>query len=202
MSTYIITADLLNAWIEYIQADEEKQKYREADLINILNRTVFTRNVTPENIKAHLDGTSKSKEKTIIQLAETVAGGTWGTQGVVRGEVAGLKYILRHRCDVIKGPVAYKLLRVQRYGIGDYFHAADHRIAFACFQGIQEFQYLISTGRDVCQEFYTRKGTQDIKELILDFRLWLSVYPKYEKMYFDNWAATSGRDNQAKQDVF
>lgn len=185
---YLITADLLNAWVKYIQAEDEYQFYLEGDFVNILNRNKIQIDTFPGLVQLYAEGKIQESEPGVLEIAKMISGGVWDVKGSACRKIAGTEFIIHSRPDVVRGPAVFKIVYCQRYKTGDYFHTADHKLAFACFPGIQGFHYLISAGKNVYTETYSRDGAGGVESIICDFRVWLSVNSGYEKIYFEKWS--------------
>lgn len=185
---YLITTDLLNAWVKYIQAEDEYQAYIEGDFLNILNRNEIQIDTFPGLVQLYAEGKIQDPEPGVKEIAKMISGGVWIVSGSACRNISGTEFILHSRPDVIRGPVAFNIKYCQRYKTGDFFHCADHKLAFACFPGIREFHYLISAGKNVYTETYSRDGAWGVESIIFNFLVWLSFNSGYEKTYLEKWS--------------
>ena len=77
--------------------------------------------------------------------------------------------------DVLKAGIIYDIKRSDTYEVGKYIDSPQHPMYMACVSQAKEFVYLISDGKEVYQERYTRDDIEPITEIIKDFFAFLRV---------------------------
>lgn len=201
---YSITPTLLNSWLYMMSYEGEKESKVLAEFMSTLRREPFKDNEAMRKgrkFEADIEELCKSSltifpddgDKELdcqLEIMGIVKVGSWQVCGSKEITVNEVDYLLKGRCDVLKGPTIYDIKRVGRYEPGKYFHSAQHKAYFEIFPGTVEFQYLVCPGKDakeVCVETYHRSDTESIKIVIADFQGWLEQYPERKAVYFDKW---------------
>jgi hypothetical protein len=171
---YLITPSLYGSYLYYtstdfnqIYADADKAEQAEQkayqDWLNCLNKVktptteAQQRGIDFEDAVRDLsnglgtdliDGDELSTAEAIASIVE---GGMW--QEVLKKETDN--YLLYGRADVIKQDTIYDIKRVSSYDIGKYGKSIQHLLYMEC-AGLDKFDYLISDGKSVYKETYTR----------------------------------------------
>lgn len=128
----------------------------------------------------------KDEVKTAVIIADVVKGGIW--QEVLKKETDN--YLLYGRSDVIKQDTIYDIKRVSSYDIGKYNKSIQHLLYMEC-AGLDKFDYLISDGKSVYKETYTRDiYTMPILlgkiDLMVDF---IKSTPEFNEPFNKYWTA-------------
>lgn len=133
-----------------------------------------------------VDLISDDEYETAKTIADIVKGGMW--QETLKKETDN--YLLYGRADVIKQDTIYDIKRVSSYDIGKYNKSIQHLLYMEC-AGLDKFDYLISDGKSVYKETYTRdKETLPILigkiDLMVDF---IKSTPEFSKPFNEFWTA-------------
>ncbi|MCX4266913.1 MAG: hypothetical protein OSJ64_08985, partial [Firmicutes bacterium] len=88
-------------------------------------------------------------------------------------QIGGLDMLLYGRLDALKAGVVYDIKFSKTYERGKYLHSTQHSVYLALVPEAYEFTYLISNGANVWQETYRREETEDVRNIISDFLVWL-----------------------------
>lgn len=206
---YLITPSLYGSYLYYtstdfnqIYADAERAEQAEykayKDWLNCLNKVrtptteVQQRGIDFEDAVRDLsnglgtdliDGDELSTAEAIASIVE---GGMW--QETLKKETDN--YLLYGRSDVIKQDTIYDIKRVSSYDIGKYSKSIQHLLYMEC-AGLDKFDYLISDGKSVYKETYTRDiYTMPILlgkiDLMVDF---IKSTPEFNEPFNKYWTA-------------
>lgn len=206
---YLITPSLYGSYLYYtstdfnqIYADVEKAEEAEQkayqDWLNTLNKVrtptteVQQRGIDFEDAVRDLsnglgtDLIEGDELSTAEAIARIVEGGLW--QETLKKETDN--YLLYGRADVIKQDTIYDIKRVSSYDIGKYGKSIQHLLYMEC-AGLDKFDYLISDGKSIYKETYTRDiYTMPILlekiGMMVDF---IKSTPEFSKPFNEFWTA-------------
>lgn len=200
----LVTHSLLNAWDYLYKASDEWRGSVYDSFMQTLNRV----EVTPT--QAMLNGREFEQLVSDIVVGKSVDGshkwidGASEISGIVKSShmleqakvykdmtVNNVDYLLYGILDWLGAgtihDVKYKE-NISNYDVGSYFDGTQHRMYFAIVDGADRFEYLISNGRKVYRERYTRQECRPIEQTISDFERWLKCYNLWD-IYTEKWAA-------------
>lgn len=206
---YLITPSLYGSYLYYTATDfnqiysdaekaEEAEQRAYQDWLNCLNKVrtptteVQQRGIDFEDAVRDLsnglgtDLIDGDELSTAEEIASIVEGGMW--QEVLKKETDN--YLLYGRADVIKQDTIYDIKRVSSYDIGKYNKSIQHLLYMEC-AGLDKFDYLISDGKSVYKETYTRDKETLPKllgkiDLMVDF---IKSTPEFSKPFNEFWTA-------------
>ena len=195
MQKYLLTQTLLGAYLYIFEAQEGYQEEAYKSFLDTLNRKVTpTNEVQQRGIdfeNSVLEFTKQQEKKyseDVIEIGKIVKGGQWQVKAYKDKTIGELTFLLYAKCDVVKCGTIYDIKRVSQYEVGKYQNSPQHLMYLECVPTAREFIYLISDGKDVYQERYTRQETMSIDEIIKDFINFL----KDENLlntYLEKWSA-------------
>lgn len=170
-----------------MHADEDKITEAQDNFLLILHREFYEVQFYPKYVHQFLEGdTLFGSEPGIEEIADIVKGGAWNVKGTALLTIGGIDYKLCIQPHFIRGPNVFQIYQLQQYSSGLFYKYATHSMAFKCIPGMFSFEYLISKGKDVYREKYTKTDVTPITEIISSFYAWLdSIGLLY--IYEKNW---------------
>jgi hypothetical protein len=105
--------------------------------------------------------------------------------------VNGIDYLLYGVLDWLGTGIIYDVKykeNLGNYNVGNYLDNTQHRMYFELVDGADTFIYLISNGRKVYTESYSRQECRPIQQSISDFERWLKIYNLWD-IYVAQWQA-------------
>lgn len=183
MPMLLITPSLLNSWAYIFKGNDGNKAL--ADFIHYLKREPSEPNVHMQRgidfEKLCVDG----KEPTISPIIE---GGAFQLSASKVVEVDGIMFLIYGRLDVLKAGKGYDIKSVVKYETQKYFDSYQHHCYFEIVPEMTDFTYLISNGRDVYFEEYSRDEMIDLKKVISQFIQYLKTMNLFE-IYVEKWRA-------------
>ena len=195
---YLITPSLYNSYTYYTQtnfemygekADEIEAKALQ-DFKDTLNKVskptneILQRGINFENaVKAITDGFDV-KEENASDVAEIVKGGIWQ---VTLSKTIG-DYVLYGKADVIKANYIYDIKRVTTYDCPKYEQSIQHLLYLECAD-IENFEYLISDGKNLYKEYY-HKDENNQEKLLARINCMVNFIrsnPEFNQAFEANW---------------
>lgn len=106
--------------------------------------------------------------------------------------LAGQDFWLYGICDVVKAGVIYDVkYRTTSLGSNDvygkYLHCSQHPLYLKALPEASRFDYLVSDGKELYVESYTREESEPIEDHILNFWAWLHTKPDLMEIYKEKW---------------
>lgn len=211
MPKFLITPSLYSSYVYYAETDfsvygdsaDEWAKKAYEDWLNCLNKVqtptteAQQRGIDFENAVHALssgepektefaDDKEEAEYATAREIAAKVKGGMW--QEVLKKETKD--YLLYGRADVILRNHIYDIKRVSQYEVGKYQKSIQHLLYLEC-AGLDNFEYLVSDGRNVYAEYYQREPDNLQKLLgkidgMVDF---ISSVPEFAVPFLTKWSA-------------
>lgn len=194
---YLITPTLLDAfnWF-YILSDKKNAK---EDFLKKLKKEYTEPNeamkagIQFENdIMLYCKGGYCSQDSyydcCVKEIGDIVKDGTWQVTGKKDIEINGIKFLLYGRSDVLKIFTIYDIKFVKSFDEGKYKNSNQHKLYFNIFPEMKEFVYLVSDGKNVYSDHYSNDQI-NIETSISELWSYLSVNPKYMKLFKEKWKA-------------
>ena len=103
-------------------------------------------------------------------------------------QVNGMTILLYGRLDSLKAGVIRDVKFSAGYERGKYIDSTQHPTYFEVVPEAIRFEYIISNGREVWTEAYTREDTRSIIPVISDFLYWLQDTGNME-IFTEKWVA-------------
>lgn len=194
MSKHYITQSLLSAWNYIFNAYDTDKAY--ADFLLTLNKEPFEPNAAMQKgiefenaVAAYCRG--GVAEDTEKEVGDIVKGGQFQVVAYKDVKIDGVDIVLYSKMDVLKAGIIYDIKRSDTYEVGKYIDSPQHPMYMACVSQAKEFVYLISDGKEVYQERYTRDDIEPITEIIKDFFAFLRVEKLFD-IYLSKWVWNNG----------
>lgn len=176
---YFITQSLLSSWLYLDKAGEHfDEAYR--DFLCALERKPAP--VTPKmqrgiEYEAEVLECSRDYDEgfpaDVRAIARIVRGGIYQATATRRVEAAGVTFVIYAKCDWLKAGDIYDVKRSDSYEVGKYRDSPQHSMYLAAIPEARRFVYLISDGKDVYHEIYTREDTPPIEDALRAFTQYL-----------------------------
>lgn len=97
-------------------------------------------------------------------------------------------YVLYGKADVIRGDTIYDIKRVNSYDLNKYQNSIQHLLYMEC-SGIENFKYVVSTGKEVFIEYY-HKDADNLEKLLSRINEMIGFIrqtPKFNAAFEKNW---------------
>lgn len=126
------------------------------------------------------------------QIADIVRGGQWQVHVSTDLTVDGREFWLHGFCDVVKAGVIYDVkFKTSSMGskdlINSYLHSSQHSAYLRCLPEAYQFVYLVSDGDALYTEYYDRRNSRPIEDIIREFMDWIKTEPELLKLYDERW---------------
>jgi hypothetical protein len=102
--------------------------------------------------------------------------------------IGGRDFLLYGRLDALRAGVVYDIKYSSNYRRGMFINGTQHPMYLELIPQALEFSYVISNGREVWTETYTREDTPSIIPVIEDFLKWLEGM-NLVSIYEEKWQA-------------
>lgn len=197
---YLITPTLLNSLYYYLGVDEEWAQNAKDSFLGLLRKEEFK--PTPA-IQAGV-----LFEKNCVDYARgfrpDLLDEYWGCVAEIGDELIGAAFqvkvqkevtvgehtfLLFGYVDALKGPIASDIKFTGTYEFPKFKDTAQHHIYLECLETVPIFRYLISDGRKVYQEQYTKKDCRQVAEMISEFLYRLKNWDEALELFDKNWRA-------------
>jgi len=168
---YFITQSLLAAWL-YLDRAGEKFDEAYEDFILSLERkpttvsTAMRRGTAFEETICDCLNADEAEcqeyDPDVRKIAQIVRGGAYQATATRIVEAGG-----------VKAGTIYDVKRVGQYDVGKYANSPQHSMYLSAIPGAKAFEYLISDGKEVYTEKYTRENTPGIETYLSPFVTYL-----------------------------
>lgn len=198
MNKYLITPSLYNSYAYYAltnfekydeKADEIEEKAKQ-DFLNCLNKIytsneVLQRGIDFENSVNNIcRGLDIKPMENAAEVAAIVGQGLWQEKLCKTVE----NYVLYGEADVIRENTIYDIKRVNQYECPKYEQSIQHLLYMEC-SGIENFVYVISTGKEVYEEYY-HKDSDNLDKLMSRINRMINFIrsvPSFNDAFEKNW---------------
>lgn len=202
MPRYMITHSLLSSWLyamkgnPYEDATTERDAY--AEFMAVLRREptptteamqkgIDFENLVTDITEGHGD-TSNDWYEAAEKVAQIVKDAPLQVKASREIQVNGMRILLYGRMDSLKAGVIRDIKFSTGYERGKYIDSTQHPTYFEIEPGATRFEYVVSNGRDVWTEPYTREETRSIIPIISDFLYWLQD-TEHMEIFKEKWVA-------------
>lgn len=196
-SRLLLTQSLLSAWLWMYKAGDPEQAQK--DFAKTLRREPTPRTkpiqdgIQFENlVTAWCEGEEPEKghkwAEGIRQVGQIVQGGAFQVAAYRDMVIDGIPFLLYGRLDVLKAGEIYDIKFSRSYRPGKYLDSPQHPMYFACCPEVERFTYLVSNGRDLYREIYTRNETPEIETIVKPFVQYLE-FSELDELYAEKWRA-------------
>jgi len=179
---YFITQSLLAAWL-YLDRAGEKFDEAYEDFILSLERkpttvsTAMRRGTAFEETICDCLNADEAEcqeyDPDVRKIAQIVRGGAYQATATRIVEAGGVSFVIYAKCDWLKAGTIYDVKRVGQYDVGKYANSPQHSMYLSAIPGAKAFEYLISDGKEVYTEKYTRENTPGIETYLSPFVTYL-----------------------------
>ena len=187
---YLITPSLLNAWQYMFICTYDKDEDKHAELIaNARKSFIDTLNRIPSEPNEYMKlGIEYEEEcyKGNTEISPIIENGAFQIVGTKEVEVAGIKFLMYGRLDVLKAGIIYDIKRVQRWNLGKYKYSHQHAFYLELFPNARKFEYLIFDGVNLHTEEYQKDDVENIGSVIYNFIKYLKAN-NLLKIYKEKW---------------
>ena len=200
----LITHSLLNSWDYLYKASDEWYSLAYESFITTLNR------IDTDPTQAMLHGLAFERLVSDIvtgkpvdlshewiigatEIADIIKQNCTLEQAKVQKDITvnGIDYLLYGVLDWLGSGIIYDVKfkeNISNYAVGHYYDGTQHRMYLTLVGGADTFVYLVSNGKKVYQETYTRQECRPIEQTISDFEKWLKLYDLWG-VYTEKWSA-------------
>lgn len=199
MARYMITHSLLYSWLYAMQDNPyggERDSYQE--FLQVLRREPTPTTEAMQNgidfenlvtdIMQHKGNAKSSWFEAAADVAAFIRGGLLQVKVKRDMQVKGMDVLLYGRLDALKAGIVYDIKFSKTYERGKYLHSTQHPVYLALVPEAYAFTYLVSNGVNVWLETYWREETEDVRNIIEDFLLWLDKQGLLD-LYKEKWLA-------------
>lgn len=185
MTRYLMTQSLLSAWGYVYSCHEESKEATLEDFIRTLRRErgepgaamLNGREFEDEVYRAAANMPRQAHQKWengIQEVARVIAGAPVQVKVQRKIAVAGYDFLLYGVLDALKAGVIYDVkFSTKGFGSADlagkYLESPQHPAYLYMVPEAHKFVYLVSDGRDIYTEEYTRENSPFIGDLIAEF---------------------------------
>ena len=191
MSKYLMTQSLLSAWLYIYKAREDKEEEAYDSFLRVLNRepTETTKAMQKgidfeDAVTAYLKG--GEADGTVKTVGDMIRGAVLQVPVYLDRTIDGMDFLLYGRIDALKAGVIYDIKYSESYETNKYLDSPQHPIYLECLPSAREFRYLISDGKEVYVERYTRSETPSVDNVIRQFMSFLDQYGLRD-IYISKW---------------
>lgn len=185
MERYLITQTLLSSWAYCFNAAEGYEAEAKEDFLRTLRREPKETN---ENMKNGIEFENevymaaaslprpphKKWEEGIVKVAPIIQGAPVQVKASRELQVGDMTFLVYGILDALKAGTIYdvKFLNSKMKDVelaGKYLESPQHPAYFYLVPEAFEFQYLVSDGKDLYIEKYSREESRHISEFIAEF---------------------------------
>lgn len=198
---YLITHSLLSSWIWAMKdnpyEDMTTERDKTDDFLKSLNREPIERTPAMQNgidfenlvtdIMFQLGDPKHKWYNAALKVHDIVRKGSL-LQYAAKKEitVAGKDLLLYGRLDALRAGVVYDIKFSGSYERGRFIDNTQHPTYLELIPQAKQFVYVVSNGREVWTETYTREDTPSIIPIIDDFLAWLETH-ELMHIYEEKW---------------
>jgi hypothetical protein len=199
----LMTQSLLSSWLYMFKAPpfevdeiEHAEKARDS-FLSVLRREarepskamLAGREFEELVYKAAWDGADESHAwiGAARKISEVVKGGQFQVKASKDLLVAGMDIVLYGVLDCLKAGVVYDIKYTGKYDVGKFLNSPQHPAYMELVPEAEKFVYLVSNGRSIWREAYSRTETPSIVPIIEDFFCWLEAN-ELMGTYMEKWA--------------
>lgn len=195
---YLMTQSLLSSYLYQFKCIDDYAEEAHKSFLNTLNRIYSPPNIAMQrgidfeklvyectNPKNIID-ISTDEINTAIEIADYVRGGSFQYVASKTININGLDLVLYGRLDALKAGVIYDIKFTSNYSVGKFIDSPQHPMYLELIPEAREFVYLVSNGKYVWTERYTKEETPSIYPIIQDFFQYLDNM-NLMQIYKEKW---------------
>lgn len=169
----------------------ENLVYRIANGENVVE-TIMEQGVNPVSGEAYESRKYPENYTGAKKIADIIKGSQIQVPVSCDLTIAGQDFWLYGICDAVKAGIIYDVkFRTTSLGSSDvygkYLHCSQHPLYLKALPEAMRFEYLVSDGRDLYVETYTREESEPIEDHIRNFWAWLHTKPELLEIYKEKW---------------
>lgn len=205
MKRFLITQSLLSSWqrqwANFDKYGEKADEFREkakADFLDALCKEpiptseAMQKGIDFENLVTDIcagrGDTNHKWYEAACKVASEVRNGQFQAIAVKEVTVFGIDFLLYGRLDYLKAGVITDIKYTGKYEVGKFFDSPQHPMYMELVPEAYEFRYLVSDGRRVWREVYSRGECRPIYGIMQDFVDYLQI-ARLMPVYMQHWKA-------------
>lgn len=178
---YLMTQSLLNSYLYQFNCIDDYTEEAHQSFLNTLNKIYsppneaiqrgidFERLVYEYTDPKNITDISTDEITAAINIADYIQGGRFQYIASKTINVNGLDLVLYGRLDALKAGVIYDIKYTSKYNVGKFIDSPQHPMYLELIPEAKEFIYLVSNGKYVWTEKYTKEETPSIYPIIQNF---------------------------------
>ena len=202
-----ITKTLIESWAYTFDCAEGNEEDAMAEFLSTLKREPHEQNdamiagTNFENLvyrmaegnEGQLNDQENGWKDGARKIADIIAGAQIQVPVSCDLQVAGQDFWIYGICDAVKAGVIYDVkYKTTSLGSSDvygkYLHCSQHPLYLKALPEAMRFDYLVSDGRELYVESYTRELIEPAEVHIRNFWAWLHTKPELMKIYQERWS--------------
>lgn len=195
---YLMTQSLLSSYLYQFNCIDDYSEEAHQSFLDTLNRIY---NPTNEAVQrgiefeklvykctdmSNIDDVSTDEVMSAIRIADYIDGGRFQYVASKTINISGLDLVLYGRLDALKAGVIYDIKYTSKYNVGKFINSPQHPMYLELIPEAKEFIYLVSNGKSVWTEKYTRDETPSIYPIIQSFLQYLENMDLMQ-IYINKW---------------
>lgn len=195
---YLMTQSLLSSYLYQFSCIDDYSEEAHQSFLDTLNRIynppneAMQRGIEFEKLvykctdMSNIDDVSTDEVMSAIRIADYIDGGRFQYVASKIINISGLDLVLYGRLDALKAGVIYDIKYTSKYNVGKFFNSPQHSMYLELIPEAKEFIYLVSNGKSVWTEKYTRDETPSIYPIIQSFLQYLENMDLMQ-IYINKW---------------
>lgn len=195
---YLMTQSLLSSYLYQFNCIDDYSEEAHQSFLDTLNRIynptneAMQRGIEFEKLvykctdMSNIDDVSTDEVMSAIRIADYIDGGRFQYVASKTINISGLDLVLYGRLDALKAGVIYDIKYTSKYNVGKFINSPQHPMYLELIPEAKEFIYLVSNGKSVWTEKYTRDETPSIYPIIQSFLQYLENMDLMQ-IYINKW---------------
>lgn len=195
---YLMTQSLLSSYLYQFSCIDDYSEEAHQSFLDTLNRIynppneAMQRGIEFEKLvykctdMSNIDNVSTDEVMSAIKIADYIDGGRFQYVASKIVNISGLDLVLYGRLDALKAGVIYDIKYTSKYNVGKFINSPQHPMYLELIPEAKEFIYLVSNGKSVWTEKYTRDETPSIYPIIQSFLQYLENMDLMQ-IYINKW---------------
>lgn len=195
---YLMTQSLLSSYLYQFSCIDDYSEEAHQSFLDTLNRIynppneAMQRGIEFEKLvykctdMSNIDDISTDEVMSAIRIADYIDGGRFQYVASKTINISGLDLVLYGRLDALKAGVIYDIKYTSKYNVGKFINSPQHPMYLELIPEAKEFIYLVSNGKSVWTEKYTRDETPSIYPIIQSFLQYLENMDLMQ-IYINKW---------------
>lgn len=195
---YLMTQSLLSSYLYQFNCIDDYSEEAHQSFLDTLNRIynppneAMQRGIEFEKLvykctdMSNIDDVSTDEVMSAIRIADYIDGERFQYVASKTINISGLDLVLYGRLDALKAGVIYDIKYTSKYNVGKFINSPQHPMYLELIPEAKEFIYLVSNGKSVWTEKYTRDETPSIYPIIQSFLQYLENMDLMQ-IYINKW---------------